>query len=109
MGFNGWFHWKMWEGFAYSEGSNDPGKCLYRIHPGEDLVYKGVNLGSRPKFMEVRISSGAEKKVTLSVHLDREDGTKIGELVIPRTALHNRDFRTFRIPLKPAREHTICI
>ena len=102
MGFNGWLHWKMWEGFAYSEGSNDPGKCVYRIRPGDELVYREVDLDSRPEFLEVRISSGSEKAMTLSVHLDGKDGPKIGELAIPRTALHNRDFRTLRIPLESA-------
>ncbi len=103
MRFSGWMHWKMWEGFAYNEGSNDPGKCVHRIRPTDYLVYNAVDVGKNPKYLEVRISANTEKKIKLSVHVDNKNGPKIGELTIPRTALQNRGFRTIKIPLKSVR------
>jgi len=101
MGFNAWMHWKLWEGSRFGAGSNDSGKCLYRIRRGDCLVYKGVGTGNNPEALRVRISSKEDKKMKLAVYLDDPDGQPVGELVIPQTASKERNFQTLEISLMP--------
>jgi len=100
MVFNGWVHWHVWNGNPFSDGSNDDGDCLHRIRPGDFMVYNGVDLGTNPTSVAVRVSANNDK-VTLSVHIDSENGTQIGELLISKTTLRDREFQTLEIPLDP--------
>lgn len=101
MGFNAWFPWQIWQGHLLSKGTSDPGQCLSRIRPGDIQIYKGVELGKNPEFMDLRISANTNK-VKLTIHMDSADGPVLGELDIPKTTRSNRDFQTIRIPLQLA-------
>jgi O-glycosyl hydrolase len=100
MIFNGWIHWHVWSGTPITDGSNDAGECMHRIRPGDYFVYNGVEMGTNPTSIAVRVSANTDK-VMLSVYIDGTNGTKIAEQLIPKTTVRDREFQTLEIPLDP--------
>lgn len=100
MGFNAWIGWHSWQSGLMNDGSNDSGKCVTRIRPGDVLIYKDVNFGDATKTMDLRYSSNS-KKMSLSVHIDFPDGPKLADINLEQTTKKNREFVTEQIALSP--------
>lgn len=98
MGFNGWFHWHVWRGELLGDGTNDPGDCIGRIRPGDELIFQ-TKVGDAPKSLQIRYSSGSNL-MTLKVYAGEGDSAPIAEMLLPQTTSKVQNFHTLDIPLQ---------
>lgn len=109
LGFNGWFHWHVWNGHRFHPGTNDEGKCVTKIRPGDHLIYEGLGLKGEVNSVRVRYSSNTDK-MTIQFRAGGPDGELMGEQVLPKTTNRNKAFETLDIVLDDSIDtDRICI
>ena len=101
LGFNGWLSWQVWSGTTTDETPADVGMAIDRSRPGDVLIYKNVDVGANPKFLNLRIAAKDKSNLKLEVRTGAADGPLIGELNVPKTSNAERDFKTVPVELKP--------
>ncbi|MEM6821320.1 MAG: carbohydrate-binding protein [Verrucomicrobiota bacterium] len=80
--FNAWFQWHVWDGRPV--GSIDEGDCVWKLCPGNTLVYEQVDFGSEARQIEFRVAA-KDGKASIELRIGAENGRLIGVFDLPKT------------------------